>query len=79
MRVAMGVLAFGALFAGLVQIPGSTTSSTDSRAGLEASPLARSTPRSADYIGLGIGGVIALLGIGIAYLLYVARPELPGS
>jgi NADH-quinone oxidoreductase subunit L len=81
MRVAMGVLAFLALFAGVVQIPG-----VDDVVGkwldpvFAGSPLAQIHPSlSQDYIGLGIGGVIALLGIGIAYVLYVARPELPGK
>ncbi|MDX6634219.1 MAG: NADH-quinone oxidoreductase subunit [Solirubrobacterales bacterium] len=85
MRVAMGVLAVLALVGGLVQIPG-----VDDVVGkfLEpvfeesplAHPLADINPSLAqDYVGLGIGGFIALLGIGIAYLLYVARPELPGK
>jgi NADH-quinone oxidoreductase subunit L len=79
MRAAMGVLAVLALVGGLVQIPG-----VDDVVGkflepvFEDSPLAHIHPSIADdYIGLGIGGVIALLGIGIAYLFYVARPEMP--
>ncbi len=79
MRVAMGVLAVLALVGGLVQIPG-----VDDVVGkflepvFEESPLAHIHPSLAqDYIGLGIGGVIALLGIGIAYYLYVAQPQLP--
>jgi NADH-quinone oxidoreductase subunit L len=79
MRVAMGVLAFGALFAGLIQIPGVddvVTKFLDPVWG--GSPLAAIKPSTlADWEGLGIGGVIALLGIGIAYFLYVARPEVP--
>jgi NADH-quinone oxidoreductase subunit L len=79
MRVAMAVLAVLALVGGLVQIPGA-----DDVVGkflepvFEESPLAHIHPSLAqDYVGLGIGGVIALLGIGIAYFLYVARPQLP--
>jgi NADH-quinone oxidoreductase subunit L len=79
MRVAMGVLAFLALVGGLIQIPG-----VDDVVGkflepvFEASELAHIHPSLAqDYVGLGIGGVIALLGIGIAYWLYVAQPQRP--
>ena len=80
MRMAMGVLAFLALFAGLVQIPGVDDVVEKWLDPVwEGSPLAAIHPSlEADYIGLGIGGLIALAGIGIAYLLYVARPELPG-
>ncbi|HEX5593736.1 MAG TPA: NADH-quinone oxidoreductase subunit L, partial [Solirubrobacterales bacterium] len=79
MRVAMGVLAFGAIFAGLVQIPGVDDVVTKFLDPVwEGSPLAAIEPSlGEDYVGLGIGGLIALLGIGIAYVLYVARPELP--
>ncbi|HMI80533.1 MAG TPA: NADH-quinone oxidoreductase subunit L [Solirubrobacterales bacterium] len=79
MRVAMAVLAFLALVGGLVQVPG-----VDDVIGkflepvFEASALAHIHPSVAeDYIGLGIGGLIALVGIGIAYYLYVAQPERP--
>jgi NADH-quinone oxidoreductase subunit L len=81
MRVAMGVLAFGAIFAGLIQIPGvDDVVTTFLDPVWEGSPLAAIEPSTlADWEGLGIGGVIALLGIGIAYLLYVLRPEMPGK
>jgi NADH-quinone oxidoreductase subunit L len=79
MRAAMAVLAALALVGGLVQIPG-----VDDVVGgflepvFEASPLAHIHPSIAeDYVGLGVGGAIALLGIGIAYLLYVAQPQRP--
>jgi len=79
MRVAMGILAFLALVGGLVQIPG-----VDDVVGkflepvFEESPLAHIHPSlGQDYVGLGIGGVIALLGIGIAYFLYVKEPQRP--
>jgi len=79
MRAAMAVLAVLALVGGLVQIPG-----VDDVVGrflepvFEASPLAHIHPSIAeDYVGLGIGGAIALLGIGIAYFLYVAQPQRP--
>jgi NADH-quinone oxidoreductase subunit L len=79
MRVAMGVLAVLALVGGLVQIPGVDDVVTKFLDPVwEGSPLAAIEPTlGEDYTGLGIGGVIALVGIGIAYLLYVRRPELP--
>jgi NADH-quinone oxidoreductase subunit L len=79
MRVAMGVLAILALVGGLVQIPGVDDVVTKFLDPVwEGSPLAAIEPSlGEDYLGLGIGGVIALLGIGIAYVLYVRQPELP--
>jgi NADH-quinone oxidoreductase subunit L len=79
MRVAMGVLAVLALVGGLVQIPGvDDVVEKWLDPTFEASALAHIHPSlEQDYIGLGIGGLIALAGIGIAYVLYVARPELP--
>jgi NADH-quinone oxidoreductase subunit L len=79
MRVAMGVLAVLALVGGLVQIPGVDDVVTQFLDPVwEGSPLAAIEPTlGEDYTGLGIGGVIALVGIGIAYVLYVRRPELP--
>ena len=80
MKIAMGVLAFLALFAGLIQVPGrrrrrSPSSSTRS------SPTRR-WPRST--LGSAPPGpawrsarAISLVGIGIAYWLYIARPETP--
>ncbi|HKF81854.1 MAG TPA: NADH-quinone oxidoreductase subunit L [Solirubrobacterales bacterium] len=81
MRVAMGVLAVLALVGGLIQIPGVDDVVTGFLDPVwEGSPLAAIEPSlGQDYVGLGIGGAIALLGIGIAYVLYVARPELPGK
>jgi NADH-quinone oxidoreductase subunit L len=79
MRTAMGVLAFLALFGGLVQIPGVDHLITSFLEPVfEDSPLAHIHPSAgAEWRGLGIGGLISLAGIGLAYLLYVARPELP--
>ncbi|MFL5834027.1 MAG: NADH-quinone oxidoreductase subunit L [Solirubrobacterales bacterium] len=79
MRVAMGVLAVLALVGGLVQIPGVDDVVTKFLDPVwEGSPLAAIEPTlGEDYVGLGIGGLIALFGIGIAYVLYVRRPELP--
>jgi NADH-quinone oxidoreductase subunit L len=81
MRIAMGVLAVLALVGGLIQIPGVDDVVTKFLDPVfEGSALAQIHPSlGQDYVGLGIGGVIALLGIGIAYFLYVARPEMPGK
>jgi NADH-quinone oxidoreductase subunit L len=79
MRAAMAVLAFLALVGGLVQVPGVDEVITRFLDPVfEGSALARIHPSlGEDYIGLGIGGVIALVGIGIAYRLYVKEPERP--
>jgi NADH-quinone oxidoreductase subunit L len=79
MRAAMGVLAFLALFGGLVQVPG-----VDDVVGgflepvFAGSALTEIQPSlGADWFGLAIGAAISLAGIGIAYWLYVVRPEAP--
>jgi NADH-quinone oxidoreductase subunit L len=79
MRIAMAVLAVLALVGGLVQVPGvDEVIEKWLEPVFEASTLAQIHPSlGQDYVGLGIGGLIALAGIGIAYVLYVARPELP--
>jgi NADH-quinone oxidoreductase subunit L len=79
MRVAMAVLAFLALVGGLIQVPGVDDVVTKFLDPVwEGSPLAAIEPTlGQDYTGLGIGGLIALAGIGIAYLLYVREPERP--
>jgi NADH-quinone oxidoreductase subunit L len=81
MRIAMGALAFGALFAGLVQVPGVDDLVTKFLDPVFAdSPLAEIHPSiAADWVGLAIGAAISLAGIGIAYFLYVARPETPAA
>ena len=79
MRTAMAVLAFLALFGGLVQVPGVDhviTSFLDPV--FHDSPLAHIHPSpGAEWRGLGIGSLISLSGIGLAYYLYRVRPELP--
>jgi NADH-quinone oxidoreductase subunit L len=76
MRVAMGVLAFLALFGGWVQVPGLDDAVTKFLDPVFAdSPLATIVPSvSASWDGLAIGAAISLAGIGIAYWVYVARP-----
>jgi len=80
MAVAMAVLAVGALFAGLIQVPG-----VDNvlfgflDPAFADSPLSEVHPSvGAEWRGLAIGAVISLVGIGLAWLVWVRRPELPG-
>jgi NADH-quinone oxidoreductase subunit L len=81
MRAAMAVLALLALIGGLVQVPGIDDAITKFLDPVFAdSPLAAIHPSvGADWEGLGIGGLISLVGIGIAYYAYVVRPELPAT
>ncbi len=79
MKVAMGVLGVLALVGGLVQVPG-----VDDAIGaflepvFSDSPLAHVHPTvGGEWEGLGIGGLISILGIAIAYYLYIARPQTP--
>jgi NADH-quinone oxidoreductase subunit L len=80
MAVAMAVLSVGALFAGLIQVPG-----VDNVLFGFLDPAFADVPLSAihptvgeEWRGLAIGAVISLVGIGLAWVLWVARPELPG-
>jgi NADH-quinone oxidoreductase subunit L len=79
MAAAMGVLAFFALFAGAVQVPGVN----DWLFGFldpafESSPLTEIHPSvGTEWRGLALGGLISVLGIGLAWLLWIARPQLP--
>jgi NADH-quinone oxidoreductase subunit L len=81
MKIAMGVLAFLALFAGLVQVPGLDDVITHFLDPVFAdSPLAAIHPSTgASWFGLLIGAVISLSGIGIAYWVYILKPEIPGK
>ena len=79
MKIAMGVLAFLALFAGLIQVPGVDDTITKFLDPVFAdSPLAAIRPSvAASWEGLAIGAAISVGGILIAYWLYVVRPETP--
>ncbi|HEY7255686.1 MAG TPA: NADH-quinone oxidoreductase subunit L [Solirubrobacterales bacterium] len=81
MRAAMAILAFLALFGGLVQVPGIDDAITRFLDPVFAdSALAAIQPSvGASWVGLGIGAVISLAGIGIAYYAYIVRPELPAT
>ena len=79
MMVAMGTLGVLALIGGLIQVPGLDDLVTSFLAPVfHDSPLAEIHPTvGAEWEGLGIGGAISLLGIALAYFLYVARPATP--
>jgi NADH-quinone oxidoreductase subunit L len=76
MKIAMSVLAVGALFAGFVQIPGVDAVVEHFLEGsFEGSSLYGELPSdAAEWRGLGIGGLISLLGVGLAGLMYLRRP-----
>jgi NADH-quinone oxidoreductase subunit L len=73
------VLAFLALFAGLVQVPGLDETITHFLDPVFAdSPLAEIVPSvGASWAGLAIGAAISIAGIGIAYWLYIVKPDMP--
>jgi NADH-quinone oxidoreductase subunit L len=76
MKIAMGTLAVLALVGGAVQIPGVDDAVTKFLAPSFAdSRLAHlQTPTGTSWVGLIIGAVIALVGIAIAYRVWVAMP-----
>ena len=76
MAIAMSVLAVGALFGGLIQIPGVDAVLEHFLEGtFESSPLFHIVPSTAaSWFGLLIGGVISIAGIAVAYYCYVANP-----
>jgi NADH-quinone oxidoreductase subunit L len=76
MRVAMGVLGFGALFGGLIQVPGvDDVLSKFFEGTFESSKFASTVPSNADaWIGLAVGGVLSIAGIALAYYCYIANP-----
>ncbi|MEX2447376.1 MAG: NADH-quinone oxidoreductase subunit L [Solirubrobacterales bacterium] len=81
MAVAMAALAAGALLAGLVQVPGVTNVLFGFlEPAFHDSPLAAIHPSVAhEWRGLAIGAVISVGGIGLAWLLWGARPQLPAA
>ena len=81
MKAAMSVLAVGAVVAGLIQIPFGVTDVVDKFLAPTFSDsrlAARHVSDGITALGLGLAAGIALAGIGAAYVLWVARPELPG-
>ncbi|MGI8429489.1 MAG: NADH-quinone oxidoreductase subunit L [Solirubrobacteraceae bacterium] len=81
MKSAMAVLALLAVVGGVVQIPGIDASVERFLAPTFAdSPLARAQPTSSSaWIGLAIGAVIGLVGIAVAYRVWVAAPATPAT
>jgi NADH-quinone oxidoreductase subunit L len=78
MQFAMIPLAILAVIGGIVGIPGVTDTlevflepTFEESAHLEEHPS-----EGAEWAGLAVGGIVAILGIGIAYMAYVARPGL---
>jgi len=81
MRIGMGVLGVLALVAGFVQIPGVTEVVAHFlEPTFEGSPLAEIHPPVAKaWLGLLNGGVIAVVGIAVAWVLWVRRPAIPAA
>jgi NADH:ubiquinone oxidoreductase subunit 5 (subunit L)/multisubunit Na+/H+ antiporter MnhA subunit len=82
MKVAMGLLAVGAIFGGLLQVPKVThvlhtflePTFHESRFYEELEPSDGIT-----WIGLAVGALLALAGIALAYRLWVKDPARPGA
>ena len=76
MKVAMSILAFGALFGGLVQVPGVDDVITKFLEPTFADSTFASITVStgAAWFGLLVGGIISIAGIAVAYYCYLARP-----
>jgi NADH-quinone oxidoreductase subunit L len=76
MKIAMGTLALLATIAGVLQVPGVThVVDTFLEPTFEGSALAHVHPSTgAAYIGLAVGALMAAIGIGAAYYLYVVAP-----
>jgi NADH-quinone oxidoreductase subunit L len=79
MAAAMAVLGFGALFAGLIQIPG-----VDNVLFGFLDPVFRDSPLAAiqptvgaEWRGLGVGAAVAIVGIATAWVLWREGSELP--
>jgi NADH-quinone oxidoreductase subunit L len=81
MKIAMSVLAFGALFAGVLQIPGVDAVVEKFLEGsFEDSTLYSDLPSNSEEVrGLEIGGLVSLIGIGIAAAFYLLRPGITAA
>ncbi|MDQ3728694.1 MAG: NADH-quinone oxidoreductase subunit L [Actinomycetota bacterium] len=78
MRIAMATLAALSIVAGFIQLPGVTAGMEHFLEGtFEESELFHIVPSEGSaYLGLLVGALMAFGGIGLAYLVYVARPGL---
>ena len=79
MKAAMAPLALLSIVGGVVAIPGVTeTLEHFLEPSFEGSEYLEEHPsESAEHLGLLIGGVISLIGIGLAWFVYFRRPDLP--
>ena len=75
MKAAMGPLALLAIVGGYVGVPGiSDTLETFLEPTFEDSRFADTHPtESAEWIGLAVGGIVAIAGIAVAYVMFVQR------
>ncbi len=81
MAVAMGGLSLGALFAGYLMVPGVDDVISDFLAPTFENSVLFETldPSVLDaWLGLAAGGTISILGVLVAWYLYIKRPEIPG-
>src|SRR5262245_48288481 len=81
MKIAMSILGIGALTAGFLQIPGvDDVVHKFLHGSFEDSSLYEQGPStSTEWEGLGVGGVISIVGIAIAYFTYLARPGIAAA
>ncbi len=79
MKIAMSILGFLALFAGLIQVPGVDAAVTNfldpTFAGSRFAGVGPTTAQA--WLGLAVGGAISVAGIALAYLCFVRNPEIP--
>jgi NADH-quinone oxidoreductase subunit L len=78
MRIAMAILGVLAVVAGVLQIPGATSELEHFlEPTFEESVFHDTVPSSsAAWLGLLVGGIVAIAGIGLAYLCYIRSPGL---
>jgi NADH-quinone oxidoreductase subunit L len=78
MKAAMSVLALGSIFGGIVLVPGLTkTLDHFLHPTFEESPFFTQIPSVGEEWAFGaIGGIISLVGIGLAYMIWMKRPGL---
>jgi NADH-quinone oxidoreductase subunit L len=76
MAIAMAVLGILSVLGGVVQIPGVTSELEQFlEPTFEASVFHDTIPSTASaWLGLAVGAAVSVIGIGLAYLCYVARP-----
>ena len=80
MAAAMGTLGFLSVIGGVLQVPGATSEIEHFlEPTFEESAFAGLVPSSSSaWLGLLAGGLVAVAGIALAYLCYVARPGITG-